>query len=81
MSYEILKTFFMWSTIIHFSILMLWVILLKFANDRFRKLQEWWFPLPKENFMSLNYLMYGLYKLMALVFSAVPYMVLIIMGK
>lgn len=81
MTYESLKEFFMWTTVIHFSILILWVFLLKFAGQWFRRQQGWWFPLPEEKFMSLHYLMYGVYKLIAIVFSAVPYVALIIIGN
>lgn len=79
MTYDTIKTFFMWTTIFHFSILILWVFLFKFAHEWFRKQQGWWFPVPSENFASLHYLMYGVYKLMAIVFSAVPYLALVIM--
>ncbi len=71
----------MWTTIFHFVILFLWILLLKLANEWFYRQQTWWFPVPKETFISLNYLMYGVYKLVAIVFSAVPYLVLIIMGN
>lgn len=81
MSYEALKTFFMWTTVVHFSILILWVLILKFAGSWFRKQQGWWFPVPNEHFMSIHYLMYGGYKLMALVFSAVPYLALVIIAN
>lgn len=80
MTYESLKTFFMWTTIIHFSILIFWVLLLKFAGNWFRRQQGWWFPVPEEKFMSLHYLMYAGYKLMAIVLSAAPYLALVIMG-
>ena len=81
MSLELLKIFFMWTTILHFSILIIWVILLKVAEQWFRRQQSWWFPIPQEHFMSLHYVMYGGYKLMAMVFSVVPLLALLIIEK
>lgn len=80
MSLEQLKTFFMWTTAIHFSILILWVFLIKFGNRWFRRQQHYWFPIPQDQFMPLHYAMYGGYKLFVIVFSAAPYLALTIMG-
>jgi hypothetical protein len=79
MTYETLKTFFLWTTIIHFSVLVFWLLLMRFAGDWFRKQQRRWFPVPEDKFVSFHYLMYGGYKLMVLVFSAVPYLALVLM--
>lgn len=80
MSLLVLKTFFLWTTIVHFSIMILWILLLKFAREWFRKQQALWFPLPENKFMEVHYLMYGGYKLAVLVFSAIPYLVLVMLG-
>lgn len=81
MTYDALKTFFMWNSIIHIAIMLLWLGIMKIAPDFFRKQQGFWFPVSKENFHSINYQFFGFYKLAILIFSAVPYIVLLMMGS
>lgn len=40
MNVETLKAFFMWSTVINFGILLLWILMIGFAKDSFYKLQS-----------------------------------------
>lgn len=77
MDLETLETFFMWTTIFHYSILILWVLLFKFAGGWLRKQQTWWFPVPDAHYTSTHYLMYGGYKILVLVFSVIPYLALV----
>lgn len=76
MNVETLKVFLMWSTGINYAILLLWIVLLSLAPEMFYKMQSRWFPIPKEKLVMCNYLMYGLYKLMVLIFNFVPWLVL-----
>lgn len=76
MNIETLKDFFMWSAVINFAILLLWILMIGFAKETFYKLQSYWFPMPKEKLIVCNYVMYGLFKLIILVFNLVPFIVL-----
>lgn len=76
MNIETLKVFLMWSTIINYGILVLWIVFISLASQFFYKMQSRWFPIPKETLITCNYLMYGIYKLLVLVFNFVPWLVL-----
>ena len=76
MDIETLKAFFMWSAVINFGILFLWILMIGLAKDTFYKLQSYWFPMPKEKLIVCNYVMYGMFKLIILVFNLVPFIVL-----
>ena len=76
---EMLITFFSWNTFIHIAIMSLWLCLMKFAPEFFRAQQNIWFPISKENFVSINYQLYGIYKLAFLILIVVPFIVLLIM--
>ncbi len=56
--------------------LLFWAVLIRFASDTFFKLQSYWFPMPKEKLIVCNYVMYGMFKLIILVFNLVPFLVL-----
>lgn len=81
MTTEILKDFLMWNAITHLAIMALWLGLMRFAPEFFRRQQGAWFPVTKENFYSSNYLLYGSYKLAILIFVVIPYLALLIMGE
>lgn len=73
---EVLKTFFMWSTIINYGILILWLVLIRFAKGFFYRQQSFWFPMSQENMIMCNYKLYGAFKLCVVVFNLVPFIVL-----
>lgn len=79
MNIELLKSFFMWCTIINFGILLLWVVMIRFYTELFYQLQSYWFPMSKEKLIASNYIMYGFFKLAVLVFNFVPYVVLLVL--
>jgi len=75
-----LTAFFMWCTIINGSMLLLWAGALLAAPDRLYRIQNRWFPLPRETFDTIVYSFLGLFKLMFLVFNVTPYLALLIIA-
>lgn len=79
MTIEILKSFFMWSLVLNYSILLLWLVLIGFARNFFHRIQSLAFPISQEKLIAYNYLMYGIFKLAIIVFNLVPFIVLSIL--
>ncbi len=80
MDLQILTTFFMWCTIINGALLTLWITMFMLAPDLVYRTQSKWFPLPRETFNVVFYSFLGLFKIVFLVFNAVPYVALLIVG-
>ncbi|OGV67930.1 MAG: hypothetical protein A2498_14625 [Lentisphaerae bacterium RIFOXYC12_FULL_60_16] len=80
MDIQVLRTWLMWCTIMSGSLLVLWALLCVFAMERVYRLQTRWFPMPRETFMVVMYGFLGLFKTGFLLFHAIPYVALLIMG-
>ncbi len=76
----ILSRFFMWCTILNAGLLALSFLVLAAGGDFVYKMHSRWFPMPREKFNASIYTMIGTYKIMVLVFNAVPWAVLAIIG-
>ncbi len=72
--------FFMWCTIINGGLLILWVLCQMAMPRLLYKTQTAFFPMEKEKFNQVFYLFLGIYKIFFVMFNAVPYIVLMIMG-
>lgn len=77
---QALTAFFMWCTILNGGILILWTVFLVFMPDFVYRLQSTWFPIPRETYNVVIYAFLGLFKLLFLVFSAVPYIALLLIA-
>jgi hypothetical protein len=75
-----LRTFFMWCTITNFALLMFMFLMWTLTGDWIHRMHGKWFAIPPETFNSLFYLFLGIYKLLIIVFNAVPFIVLWMMG-
>ncbi len=51
-----------------------------FAPDLLYRMQSKWFPISRETFNVVIYSFLGLFKIVFLVFSLVPYLALLIIG-
>lgn len=80
MELQTLTAFFMWCTIVNGSILILWTLIFLLAPDLVYRSQQAWIPLPRESFNVIMYCFIGLFKLLFLVFNAVPYLALLLIG-
>ncbi len=81
MDIQTLQTFFLWCTIINGSLLVFWTLIVVFASDWVYRTQSKWFPISREVFNVVIYSFLGLFKIVFLVFNAVPYIVLLIIGN
>ncbi len=80
MDIQTLTTFFMWCTIVNGTILIVWTFLFLLAPELVYRSQNAWIPLPRESFNVVMYCFIGLFKLLFLVFNAVPYLALLLIG-
>ncbi|QDU09396.1 DUF6868 family protein [Gimesia aquarii] len=80
MDTQTLTTFFMWCTIFNGGVLILWTFFCMFAPDFVYRVQSKWFPLPRETFDVVIYSLLGLFKLVFIAFSLVPYLALLMIG-
>ena len=80
MDTQTLTTFCMWCTIFNGGVLILWTFFFMFAPDFVYRVQSKWFPLPRETFDVVIYSLLGLFKLVFIAFSLVPYLALLMIG-
>ena len=75
-----LTTFFKWCTIINGGFLFLWTIFFLFTPNLVFRTQSKWINISQENFTLVMYSFLGLFKILFLIFNAVPLIVLLIIG-
>ena len=80
MEIETVRDFFMWCTIINVAILALSFLLCAGLGDWIYRMHGKWFPMPRETFTVVLYSFLGVYKLMIIMFSLVPYVAILIMS-
>ena len=81
MNVQKLTTFFLWCTVIDGALLVLWVVVFMMAPDLVYRMQSTFFPIPRESFNIVMYSSLGLFKIFWLVFNAIPYVALRIVGR
>ena len=80
MDIQTLTRFFMWCTIINGSIMILWTTIFLLAPDFVYRVKGKCFHIPRESFNVIVYSFLGLFKIFFLVFNAVPFVALLIIG-
>ena len=80
MTIETLTKFFLWCTILNGGIYLLWTVFLIFAPDFVYRMQSRLFPIPRESYNVVIYSFLGLFKIIFVAFSLVPYVSLLIVG-
>ena len=78
MDINMLRSFFMWCTIINGGLLILVSLILLFARDWVYRMHTRWFPMPKETFNVVIYCFVGFYKIIFFTFSLVPFLALLL---
>jgi hypothetical protein len=78
MNIEIVRSFFLWCTVINFGLLLVWALLFLFARDGLLRLSVKWVHVSAEQFDVLNVAGITLYKMGVLLFNLVPCIVLYI---
>jgi hypothetical protein len=76
----VVKTFFMWCTIINVLLLIISFLICAFAGDWVYGMHSKWFPISREAFNVAIYSFIGLYKIFIWVFNIVPWIACAIAG-
>lgn len=80
MSIEIVRSTLLWCTLINFGFLALWTLIMAFPHEWLYRLWGRWFRLSAEQFDLASFHGILIYKMLILVFNAVPYIALVIIG-
>lgn len=80
MSIELSRNFLLWSTVINYTILLVWFLVFVLAHDRLCHLHGRWFRLSDEQFDGLHYAGMSIYKIGILLLNLVPFLVLTVLG-
>ncbi len=80
MDLDTLTRFFMWCTILHAAMFVLWITAFALAPDLVYRIQSKWFPLSRDAFNVVMYSFLGLFKIFFLMFNVVPYVALLIIS-
>lgn len=78
MDISILKSFFLWCTIINGGLMILTFLMLILAGNLIYKVHTKWFPMSRETFNVVLYSFMGIYKIIFIAFNLVPYIALVI---
>ena len=65
-----------WCSFVHIVILLLWVLMFRFARSWIYSLHNKWIEISEEKFNQIHYALMGFYKLIVIVFFIAPYLVL-----
>ncbi len=76
-----LTEFFKWCSIINVALFLVSVLMLMIASDFVYQMQSFFLTIPREAFDVAIYSLVGIYKIIIIVFSIVPYVALRIIGK
>ena len=80
MSIELLREVLGWCTVINFGILLWWWLWIWLAHDFVYRLHSRWFRIDVERFDAIHYGGIAAYKLAIILFNAVPWLALVIVG-
>ncbi len=80
MDIQMVTTFFMWCTILNAGLLVLSSLICVCAGDWAYRIHSKLFSISRETFNVAIYSFLGLYKVLLLVFSLIPYIALSIIG-
>ena len=80
MDIQVLTTFFMWCTILNVGLLALSSLFCICAGGWVYRIHSKWFSISREAFNVAIYSFLGLYKVLVLVLSLIPYIALLIVG-
>jgi hypothetical protein len=80
MDIQTVQQFFMWCTIINAALLTVSFLMCASAGGLIYQMHSKFFPMSRETFNVAIYSFLGVYKMLFIALSLVPYLVLVIMG-
>jgi hypothetical protein len=80
MDVDTLRGFFMWCTILNGALLIFSALICAFGGDWIYRMHGALFSMPRDAFNVVLYAFVGLYKILFLIFSLVPFVALVIIG-
>ena len=80
MDIHTLTLFFMWCTIINVGFLIFLALIYLLAPNLVYRMQSRWIPISRETFDTIFYSSFAFFKILVLVFNAVPWIALVIIG-
>jgi hypothetical protein len=78
MDIQALKSILMWCTIINVSLLLFTTVLWLLASNFIYRMHGKMYPMPRETFNAVFYLIMGLYKIFIFIFNVIPWIALMI---
>jgi hypothetical protein len=75
----VVRTFFLWCTIINVGLLILTGLIFTLGREFVYRIQSRWYPMPKESFNVVIYAFIGFFKVVVIVFNLVPLVALTIL--
>lgn len=75
-----LTSFFAWSTIINYVVLMVWLLIFTIGQNWMYSIHRDWFKLNESQFNIAQYIGMAILKIFILVFNLAPYVALRIIG-
>lgn len=80
MTISALTNFFMWCTIINGGLLIFWSLFILITPGLVYRLQNTFFPMPRETYNVVMYCFLGFFKVMFIIFNVVPFIALLILN-
>jgi hypothetical protein len=82
MNIETAKSFFLWCTIINYTVLLVWFLVFRSAHDwHYRLTTRWFHKLPVEQYDMVHLIGIAFFKIAIILFSLVPYIALCIISR
>jgi hypothetical protein len=81
MNNKILRSFFLWCTVINYGVLLMWTLVFWVARDRHYGLTNRFFAVSVESYDLVNLCGIAFYKIAIILLNLVPYIALLIAGR
>lgn len=72
----VLRDALFWCALVNFGFLFVWFVFFRLVHERIYRLHTRWFHISREGFDTIHYAGIAFYKILVLVFNAVPWIVL-----
>lgn len=76
-----IQDFLLYCLLVNYAVLLIWWVLLIAGGERIYSLHRRWFALTNEQFATIHYTAMAFYKILVIVFNAVPWLVLWLMSN